>query len=442
MLTVPKVSNFTDFIKYISLRNASNIKYDLDRINLILAKMGHPEMRLRGLHVAGTNGKGSTSAMLESICLSHNWNTGLNTSPHLVDYRERFRINGKNITARELMKIYNLWSNLFEETEASFFEITTAIAFYYFNAKNLHTSIFEVGLGGRLDATNPFNATVSIITSISIDHPKTLGDTIEKIAYEKAGIIKGNVPLVLGKLSNTAFDVISKVAYSKSAPLYYIESDFNTERVRFDQAVTTFDYINKNRDISLPKRIANIKTNLVGKHQAHNAALAITGYALYCNSLKIKPDPEAIRYGLRNVTWLGRMQTIRKQPLTILDCAHNEEGIENLVKNLQQIFPNKRFRLVIAILRDKSFEKMILHLGAIAKKLYISKNNSDRAADIEEQVEIAKKYGIEYSAESDINTSLNNATKESSDDDIIIVTGSIYTVSEIVAQLGKKRTWH
>ncbi len=442
MINTPKVSKFSDFIDYISQRNAGNIKYDLDRIYLILERMRNPEKELRGLHIAGTNGKGSTSAMIETLCLSHGWNTGLNTSPHLVDYRERFRINGKNITARELLKVYNSWSGLFEETEASFFEITTAIAFYYFYTLKLHTSIFEVGLGGRLDATNPFNATVSIITSISIDHPKTLGNTIEKIAFEKAGIIKKNIPLVVGNLPVTAHKVISDVAALKPVPIYTFGTDFRVENVKIDNAFTTFDFVNHNRKIPLPARLDYLKTNLIGKHQAHNASLAIVAHALYGKRIKEKIKPDLLRQALMNVNWPGRMQIIGRNPLTILDCAHNEEGIENLVKNLKELFPGKNFRFVVAILKDKNFGEMITHLGTIARKLYISKNNSDRAADINEQVEIARSHDLDHSAEPDIVTALNNALQEALKDDIILVTGSIYTVSEIIGRMRNKKYYH
>ena len=182
--------NFKDFLEQIYIRHSSNVKLGLQRMYDILAKMGNPEQKLNGIHVAGTNGKGSTSAITESLLLSIGHSTGLNTSPHLIDYTERIRVNGVNITPEALMELYSSYYSCFEDTEASFFEITTALAFKHFQDKKIDTAIMEVGLGGRLDATNTFNSTVSIITTISFDHLKTLGDTIEKIAFEKAGIIK------------------------------------------------------------------------------------------------------------------------------------------------------------------------------------------------------------------------------------------------------------
>ncbi len=439
MTRSPKIYKLNDFIENISRRNSVNIKYDLDRIHLILQRMGNPEKKLRGFHIAGTNGKGSIAAMSESLCLEHGWQTAMNTSPHLIDYRERLRINGKNITASALIDTYNYWSALFEETKASFFEITTAIAFYHFCSLGVHTSIFEVGLGGRLDATNPFNATVSIISSISIDHPKTLGDSIDKIAYEKAGIIKGSVPLVLGNLPPAAYEIMKEVSGAKSAPLYSYGHDFRVENIRINNEATTFDYINNNPDIGLPSRIENLKSNLVGSHQAHNAALAMSAFALYCGRISVKPSLESIRSALMKTNWRGRMQIIAKKPLTILDCAHNEEGIENLVSNLKSLFPARKLRIVTAILRDKNIESMISSLCSIAEKIYITKNSSDRAANIEDQVAAAQNCGVDYSTETDILSAVDNARAEALKDDLIIVTGSIYTVSEILARSAKRK---
>lgn len=442
MTSIPKVTKFDKFLEQIYRRHSGNIKYDLERIISIMKVMGDPQTKLKGIHVGGTNGKGSTSAITEAICLSHDRTTGLNTSPHLVDYRERFRVNGINITKRDLMWCYNQWSGLFEENEASFFEITTAIAFYYFHHLQLDTSIFEVGLGGRLDATNPFNATVSVITSIAIDHPKTLGDTIEKIAFEKAGIIKQEVPLVLGNLPVDALRVIKETARQKSAPVYQFGKDFAVERVQMNGAETTFDYHHNLPIKNLPVSFNNLQVSLLGRHQAINSALAITAYALYSNILNEPLDPDKVLKGLRTAKWQGRMQIIGDKPLTILDCAHNEEGIENLIINLETLFPGIAFRFVIAILRDKNIDGMISRLCSTARKLYITKNSSDRAADIKDQTDIAARNGVEYSTEESIISALNNAIRESCEDDIIVVTGSIYTVSEIIALMGRKRYYH
>jgi len=209
-----KFMEYQEFLDYIYQRHSGNVKLGLERIENILKAMGSPNKKIKGIHIAGTNGKGSTAAMCEALSIQHGIKTGLNTSPHLVDYRERIRLNGDNIELDELISTYKKWETVLEENEASFFEITTAMAFDIFHSNNIDNAIFEVGLGGRLDGTNPFASTVTVITTISYDHTKSLGDTIEKIAFEKAGIIKANTPVVLGEMPVEASDVIKKYTCS------------------------------------------------------------------------------------------------------------------------------------------------------------------------------------------------------------------------------------
>ena len=185
---------YQEFLDYIYKRHSGNVKLGLERMENILRAMDNPNLKLDGIHIAGTNGKGSTAAMCEALSIEHGIKTGMNTSPHLVDYRERIRIDGNNIKLATLIEIYKKWEKVLEENEASFFEITTSMAFYHFMDAEVGNAIFEVGLGGRLDGTNPFVPDVSVITTISYDHPKSLGDSVEKIAFEKAGIIKENIP--------------------------------------------------------------------------------------------------------------------------------------------------------------------------------------------------------------------------------------------------------
>ncbi len=288
---------YKDLLGSIYTRFSGNVSYGLDRIVNLLGDMGNPQCFLNGFHVAGTNGKGSTAAMCEAIALADGKTCGLNTSPHLLDYRERFRINGQNISTEEIVSAYEKWESLLEKWQASFFEITTALAFHLFKEKNLDTSVFEVGLGGRLDGTNPFNSTVTMITSISLDHKKTLGDTIEKIAFEKAGIIKENIPILIGRINPKALKVISEVAIKKNAPLFIYGKDYQVENINLEaDAISTnsslrntpgtiFDIMINSDRIPLPKRMLRLKTNLVGQHQARNAAIALIAYSLYKQQL-------------------------------------------------------------------------------------------------------------------------------------------------------------
>ena len=418
---------YQEFLDYIYQRHSGNVKLGLDRIKNILAEMGNPNLKLTGIHVAGTNGKGSTSAMCEAMALAHALSTGLNTSPHLVDYRERIRVDGKDISFPHLVQTYQEWGDMFEKNEASFFEITTALAFKYFQQRKVDLAIMEVGLGGRLDGTNPFASTVSIINSISMDHPKSLGDTIEKIAFEKAGIIKAHTPVVIGKIKKSAAEVIKKVAAEKSAPLLEYGKDFEISNLRLDEKGTTFDYHAPNLDL------ADVTINLLGEHQAYNCAVAITAFHIYMQRTGRTWKEEKLRSGLNRVNWPGRMQILQKNPTVIIDGAHNEEGVDALMNNIHKIFPNKKIHFVLAILRDKNLEKIIKQICEVSYKLYISKNQSTRAAEIEEQAELAISNGTDPIIIPDVVEATKLALSQAQKDELVFISGSLYTISEILA---------
>ncbi len=422
---------YKDFLETLYQRYSGNIKLGLQRMFEILADMDNPHTKLKGLHIAGTNGKGSTCAMLEALSLANNLTTGLNTSPHLVNYTERFRINGNNLDYETIYKEYQKWESTFNRTDASFFEITTAIAFKLFLDNKVDTAIFEVGLGGRLDGTNPFQSTVTAITSISIDHRKTLGETIELIAAEKAGIIKENVPLVISKLKASALEVILKVADEKFAPTYIYDKDYFVSNVRITDKGTLFDY-------SLPELNINFKdisVNLLGEHQSLNAGVALTSFLLYLQIRGIPFNEELIREGLSKVVWSGRMQIINFEPLTILDGAHNDAGMEFLIDNINSIFPNRKKRFVLGILQDKPFKEMIGMASKIASKLYLCQSNSQRAADVDLLAEVAESLHLDYVKIPDVFEAYQKAISEADKDDIIIIGGSLYTISEVLAKL-------
>lgn len=417
---------YQEFLDYIYQRHSGNVKLGLDRMLNILTAMDNPNQKLQGIHIAGTNGKGSTAAMCEAMSLANGLSTGLNTSPHLVDYRERIRVNGNNISLNYLIDLYKQWEPIFEENEASFFEITTAMAFSTFMNEKVENAIFEVGLGGRLDGTNPFQSTVSIITSISFDHTKSLGDTIEKIAYEKAGILKPHTPVVLGKLPDSALKVISDIAEAKQCPLIINGKDFTVNNVRINSKGTVIDYRWKDHNFN------DLEINLLGSHQAQNAAVAITAFILFMERTGRKFSESTIRKGLSSVKWPGRLQIIASNPMTIIDGAHNEEGITSLRYNLEQLFPNKNIFFVLAILRDKNLEKIIANICAVSHKIFISKNHSTRAAEIEDQEAIVKQHGTEYEIIPDIVDATQKARSIANKDDVVIISGSLYTISEIL----------
>ena len=419
---------YQEFLDYIYQRHSGNVKLGLDRMQSILKAMDSPNEKLQGIHIAGTNGKGSTAAMCEALSLQYGMKTGLNTSPHLVDYRERIRLNGNNIELDELISTYKKWESVLEENKASFFEITTAMAFDIFYSNKIENAIFEVGLGGRLDGTNPFTSTVSVITTISYDHIKSLGDSIEKIAFEKAGIIKKNTPIIIGKLTDIAADVIKQKATELNAPIIEYGKDFSISNIIINKQSTSFDYYSPQLELE------NVTINLLGKHQAYNAATAITAFITFLQRTHRKFDKEKIYKALVNVNWQGRMQIISRQPTVIIDGAHNEEGIKALKNNLTEIFPNKKIYFVMAILRDKKLETIIKDICSVSYKIYITKNKSNRAAEIEDQVAFVKLHHKLYEIHEDVMTAVTKAISDANKNDIVIISGSLYTISEVLKE--------
>ncbi len=419
---------YQEFLDYIYQRHSGNVKLGLDRMLNILKAMDYPNKKTQGIHIAGTNGKGSTAAICEALSLQYGMKTGLNTSPHLVDYRERIRLNGKNIELNELISTYKKWESILEENEASFFEITTAMAFDIFYSNKVDNAIFEVGLGGRLDGTNPFASTVSVITTISYDHTKSLGVSIEKIAFEKAGIIKTNTPVVLGKITTDAANVIKKRAKELHAPVQEYGKDFSISNIKINEIGTSFDYHS-------PKlNLKTVRVNLLGKHQAYNASTAITAFIMFLQQTGRKLNKQKIYKALSNVNWQGRMQIISSHPTVIIDGAHNEEGINALKNNLIDIFPNKKIYFVLAILRDKKLETIIKDICSVSHKIYITKNKSNRAAEIEDQVKFVKLYDKHYEVHEDVMTAVKKAVSDADADDIVMISGSLYTISEVIKE--------
>jgi len=401
---------YQEFLDHIFQKYSANVKLELTRMQNLLEAMGNPQNSLRGLHIAGTNGKGSVCATLEALALAHNLTVGLNTSPHLINYTERFRINGKDLPFETILDIYLRYENLFEKYEASFFEITTAIAFQAFKEAKLNTVIIEVGLGGRLDATNLFTPDITAITTIGLDHIKTLGGTLEQIATEKAGIIKENVPLVLGNIAESPLNIIIEKAEKLNAPVYLPQKDYFYQLNQIDLNGLQFDYSFG------PYTFQNLNTNLLGEHQAANVAQALTAFILYSEKRGFSISPPKIYSALQNIHWQGRMQVLSSSPIIIVWA--------------EQMF--SKFRFLVSILADKNYQEMLALICANAEKIYIAQNESDRAATVEMQSAEISKYEIPYETASTVPEAFIKAINELSKNDILICCGSLYTVGEIL----------
>lgn len=418
---------YNEFLEYIYKRYSGNVKLGLDRITGILQEMDNPQDSLQGIHVGGTNGKGSTCAASEALLLEHGLHTGLNTSPHLIDYCERFRIDRQNVSFERILDIFHRFEALFEQWDASFFEITTAIAFQLFKEEQVKAAVIEVGLGGRLDATNLFTPQVSAITTIGLDHTKTLGETLELIAFEKAGIIKPKVPVVLGRLDASPLEVILKQADLMEAPIFLIGRDFFVTDVVSSAQGVRFDY--RFGDFQMKE----IQSNLLGRHQAANMSIALTAFLLYCRATGITPREDLIRSALGKVLWMGRMQLLQSKPTVIVDGAHNLQGVEVFVSNLQELFPGRKLRFVVSILADKDYQAMLSSMSSLAEVFYISKNESERAAEIEDQAAVVRELGINCKTAPTVREAFLQARSEAAPEDVIIGAGSLYTVAEILS---------
>jgi dihydrofolate synthase/folylpolyglutamate synthase len=417
--------NYEEFLAEIDGKSAGKKKLQLDNFTNYCHAVGNPEKSLKGIHVGGTNGKGSTCAILEALLFAHGFSTGLNTSPHLVHYKERFRINREEPAESQILNTYLQYRPLHEKYDTSFFEISTAIAFQMFADSKVDYAIAEVGMGGRLDATKLINTEISAITSIDFDHTKSLGNTLTKIAWQKAGIIKEKKTVVVGKMPAEAIAVIEKEADEKNAPVLLVEKEV---QITNSQLTPEGNYA----DVELPRynlKYENLFCNLVGIHQLENLATALLIVAEIARKHDWQLNEEKIRAGLKKVIWQGRMQTLSKNPRIIIDGAHNPAGIEKLVYNLSNIYNYEKLICVIAILFDKDFPVMIKNLSEIVDTFVICKSNSERASATKDLFEEAKKYR-NVIVEKNVKEAINRARKMASERDMICITGSLYTISE------------
>jgi dihydrofolate synthase/folylpolyglutamate synthase len=403
----------------------------LERMKKLVDLLGHPEHSFPAIHVAGTKGKGSTCAMMDAILRKAGYRTGLYTSPHLVRLEERISVNGSPIPEDDLVKCLNIIlpaikTMRVDELEPTLFEVLTALACVHFREQSVQFGIFEVGLGGRLDATNVLSPTVSVITSIGRDHAEWLGHEISDIAREKAGIAKANVPLVISVTDRIALAMIEEVAVAAGAPLILRGSDFRVSVKRSTEAGVLFDvetYCVTHRNLEIP---------LLGRHQAANAATAIVALAVLGDLGKGYVDEKAVRDGLREVRLRGRADILSREPLIMVDGAHTEDSARLLRETLEECFPGRKVVLIFSAFADKDIPAMARHLAPLAERVILTPMSHPRAAKLEVLKE-AFPPG-EPSAEEAKNpaAALRAAVKGAGEDDLILATGSFHLAGEIV----------
>jgi len=376
--------------------------------------------KIKAVHIAGSNGKGSTTAFISKILIEEGYKTGTYTSPHLVESTERMRINNKKISKKKFAELASYFKELCEKNKikANYFEITTAMALKYFYDEKTEIAVIEVGLGGRLDATNVLNGLVCVITSISMEHSQYLGKTLSKIAFEKAGIIKRNSKVIVSE-KNKGIKTIEKKAHKEKAELLKVKNKIIKSTIEEQEF-----------DIVSPAKINNIKIKLIGKHQCENASLAVSA----CIALRkkgFKVSEKSIRTGLLKTQVKGRLEIISKKPLIIADCAHNPDGWKKLFDALEQ-FKLKKIIAVVGAMHDKDVKELGNLLKKINAKTIITKSDSFRA---EEPEKLKQKIGFGIIAKSE-EDAIKKATKLAGKNGTILITGSIYIVGKAYKYFG------
>jgi len=416
------------------------IHYNLDRVRQLLHLLGDPHWRFRSVHVAGTKGKGSTAAMIASVLSCAGFRTGFFSSPHLHSFRERIRVAGELIHEEEICRIVEQIRPAAESLERNnanlgsltTFEITTALAFRHFADIGVDIAVLEVGLGGRLDATNVVEPLVAVITSISLDHTQVLGTTLAEIAREKAGIIKHGGIVVSAPQQDEALDVIRDVAHDRDAKLFLVGQDWRWQSAKGYADSSAASPITVSGPFG---QIDNLKVPLLGEHQLVNAATAVaTLQALRLRGIEI--SDERIRDGIAGVRWPGRIEVLSEKPLIIVDGAHNGDSMHKLSNAIRAIFPGKRVILVFGASADKDLPGMLNEIVPLASHTIITKSAHPRSADTERIASQALSLTNSISVAPDVRTALSVAHKTARPEDIICVTGSLFIVAEAREAMG------
>ena len=380
----------------------------------LLKSLKNPQDNFKTIHLAGTNGKGSTAAIINSILIANGYKVGLYTSPHLISFNERIRVNGVTITDEEIISFMKHVEPAINEIKSTFFEVTTAMAFYHFNNNDVDIAIIETGLGGRLDSTNVVNPSLTVMTPISLDHRDILGSTIEKIAKEKAGIIKRGVPLITANQVNNVSKILEKRVREKESVMHTCP---NPESVKLSSDGTSFEVYGN-----------NFNTSLIGKHQAQNAALAIATIKLF----NPKISYETISKGLRNVHWPGRLQLVSDK--VYYDVAHNESGVKSVLDNLSRMFPASKFYGLLCLKGDKEIDCIADSIKSQFEMLFVSTSKEGLLLKPEKLSKELHNLKVENFPSSDISSSISKINKFRNTNDVVLIFGSHYIANEVFSE--------
>ncbi|AXE16883.1 bifunctional folylpolyglutamate synthase/dihydrofolate synthase [Runella rosea] len=406
---------------------AAALKPGLGNIIALCEALGSPQTRFKSIHVGGTNGKGSTSHLLAAILQSAGYNVGLHTSPHLKSYTERFKINGQPCDERVVVDFVEKHKRLIERIEPSFFEISVALAFDYFAQQNVDIAIIEVGLGGRLDSTNIISPLLSVITNISFDHTDLLGDTLEKIAFEKAGIIKAHTPVVISETQPETAPVFIQKADELNAPIYFADQQYHVKTLSVEKGKRVLT-IESKKEASL----CTLALDLVGNYQLKNVAGVWQSVELL-KEQGFDISIDAVKSGMAHCTTLtsfrGRWQVLSESPMVVADVAHNYGGLSETINQIKR-HDFDQLHFILGFVKDKDV-KGVLGLFPTNAHFYFCSFDSPRALTSDSLVYIADEVGLKGGGYRDVNEALRAALQNASSNDFIYVGGSTFVVSEL-----------
>jgi dihydrofolate synthase / folylpolyglutamate synthase len=418
-------SSYQEALDYLYSLAQSGIKLGLKNTARLLQHFGDPQLKARTIHIAGTNGKGSTAAITESILRASGYKVGLYTSPHLLDFRERMQINRRMIEKQQtvdlIIRIKSAVKRL--NIPVTFFEFGTVLAFLYFNEQNTDINIIEVGLGGRLDATNLCQAEISIITSISRDHTQYLGEDLKQIAFEKASIIKESGTVFAHIPEEELFEVVNNLARKRSANLYRLGMDFQVAPEAENEGNNAFSFKSDSWALN------NLNLPLTGSFQRNNAGLALSA-CLKLRERGLNIEEKHLRKGLETVSWEGRLETVSSHPTVVLDCAHNEESVRNMTLELRKNFNFSRCFIVLGLMQDKKIDEVIKILSQLGDHFSLVPINPPRGEAPDKLAEKLKIYNKPSQIFATVSNALQAVKQIASQNDLICITGSIFLVAK------------
>ena len=430
--------NYQETIDYLFSRlpmfsriGAAAFKKDIINIQKLSDFLGDPHKRFKSIHIAGTNGKGSVSHMLAAILQTAGYKTGLYTSPHLKDFRERIRINGEMVSKKFIIDFTERIKTISEKIEPSFFEITVAMAFEYFAEQEIDIAIIETGLGGRFDSTNIITPELSVITNIGWDHMNILGESLEKIAFEKAGIIKQNIPVIVGEVLSETEKVFHEVANERNAALSVASDQRQAINWRWKKSELIVEVAQQHKT---DHQVYHL--DLPGIYQTKNL-LTVLETCFHLQQKGWNIEEQSIRMGLQHTKKLtglhGRWEVIHLHPLVVLDVAHNEDGVKMLMEQVE-VTDHDHLHIVLGVVKDKEFEKILTLFPRLAD-YYFTQADIPRALDALVLKEKAKEIGLKGEIYPDVNQAIKVARTRATKDDMILVCGSVFLVGEVITTL-------